>query len=123
MNDYTITIDLNGRMGKVILPNNATKSEMIMMKDFLCKAIDTRIELAKVEEIKRNPLSTDIYDLDLSVRLTNVLKRSGCNTVADVLSHSKTEIAHFRNIGKHSYEECIKIFGEFGEFKPEEEQE
>lgn len=122
MSDYTITIDLNGRIGKVILPSNATRSELVMMKEFLCKAIDTRIECAKISEIKANPLKCDISDLDLSVRTYNVLKRSNCNTVADVLSHSKEELKRFRNMGINSYKECLEVFGAFGEFKEDEEQ-
>jgi len=121
MSDYTITLDLNGRIGKVIIPNGANKEELCMMKDFLCKAIDTRIEHARIESIRANPLKADIGDMEVSVRLYNVLKRSGCNTVADVLSHSKTEIQCFRNMGRKAYEECIEIFGEFGEFKADEQ--
>jgi len=122
MSDYTITIDLNGRIGKVIIPDKATKSELQMMKDFLCKAIDTRIECAKISEIKANPLKADIYDMDLSVRLTNVLKRAGCNTVADVLSHSKSEIRYLRNMGVNAYKECLEVFGQYGEFKEDEQK-
>ena len=122
MSDYTITIDLNGRMGKIIIPDKATKSELEMMKDFLCKAIDTRIESAKISEIKANPLKASIYDMDLSARLTNVLKRSGCDTVADVLSHSKKEIRYMRNMGVNSYKECLEVFGAFGEFKADEDE-
>ena len=65
MSDYTITIDLNGRMGKVIVPTDANRAELQMMKEFLCKAIDTRIESAKVKEVKANPLKASIYDMDL----------------------------------------------------------
>lgn len=121
MSDYTITIDLNGRMGKVIVPTDANRAELQMMKEFLCKAIDTRIESAKVKEVKANPLKASIYDMDLSVRLTNVLIRSGCNTVADVLSHSKSEIRYFRNMGVKAYKECLEVFGAFGEFKADDE--
>lgn len=120
MSDYTITIDLNGRIGKVVLPSGATKAELQMMKEFLCKAIDTRIESAKIAEIKSNPLKADIGDMETSVRLYNVLKRGGCNTVADVLSHSKSELRYFRNMGVNSYKECLEVFGAFGEFKEEE---
>lgn len=123
MSVYKITVDLNGRVGEIIVPNDATRSELQMMKEFLCKAIDTRIECAKISEIKANPLKADIYDMDLSVRLTNVLKRAGCNTVADVLSHSKNEIRRFRNIGVNSYKECLEVFGAFGEFREDDEDE
>jgi len=120
MSDYTITIDLNGRIGKVVLPSGATKAELQMMKEFLCKAIDTRIESAKIAEIKSNPLKADIGDMETSVRLYNVLKRGGCNTVADVLSHSKSELRYFRNMGVNAYKECLEVFGAFGEFKEDE---
>ena len=123
MSVYKITVDLNGRVGEIIVPNDATRAELQMMKEFLCKAIDTRIECAKISEIKANPLKADIYDMELSVRLTNVLKRAGCNTVADVLSHSKDEIRRFRNMGVNSYKECLEIFGAFGEFREDNEDE
>jgi len=64
MSVYKITVDLNGRVGEIIVPNDATRSELQMMKEFLCKAIDTRIECAKIFEIKANTLKADIYDIE-----------------------------------------------------------
>ncbi len=48
-----------------------------------------------------------ILDLDLTVRAYNSLKRSGINTIGDLLSRTPTEIAQIRNLGKKSYDELI----------------
>lgn len=118
--DYTITIDLNGRTGKLIIPEDATKGELGLIQNMLNRCIEERIAHAKRIEVAKNPLMADIEDLGISVRLKAILTRSGCRTVADVLAHSTDELMGIRNMGRASYEECLKVFRQYGEFRHEE---
>ena len=104
------------------MPNDATVEELEIMNEFLGKAIQTRISRAKKLKVLANPLDADIDNLEISVRLYNVLKRQGCRTIFDVLSHSEEELKHFRNMGIHAFDECKEVFGKFGKFKEEEKE-
>ncbi len=61
-------------------------------------------EVVKGSDVLREK---SILDLDLTVRAYNSLKRSGINTIGDLLSRTPTEIAQIRNLGKKSYDELI----------------
>lgn len=102
-----------------------TKEELEVAKEMLGKLIDTRITELKVQEQNRLPLTADIDRLypALSVRARNVLKRSGCDTIADVLNCSITDLKTMRNMGKNSLEEIQKRFGVYGNFKEQLEGE
>ncbi len=61
---------------------------------------------------------TKLDDLDaedvFTVRTYNVLKRAGCNTIGDILSHTKEEIAAFRNAGRKTPEEVSEFLAKHG---------
>ena len=105
--------------------DNLTKEELAVAKEMLGKLIDTRITELKIQEQNRLPLTADIDRLypALSVRSRNVLKRSGCNTIADVLNCTITDLKTMRNMGKNSLEEIQKRFGVYGNFKEQVEGE
>lgn len=100
-----------------------TKEELEVAKEMLGKLIDTRITALKVQEQNKLPLTADIDRLypALSVRSRNVLKRSGCDTIADVLNCTITDLKAMRNMGKNSLEEIQKRFGVYGNFKEQVE--
>lgn len=66
-------------------------------------------------------LSTGVDQLTLSQRSYNCLKRSGIDTVGDIISRTETEILKIRNLGKKSFEEIRDKIAELGlKFKEEE---
>ncbi len=66
-------------------------------------------------------LSTDVEQLALSQRSYHCLKRTGIDTVGDLVSHTETEILKIRNLGKKSFEEIRDKIAEMGlTFKQEE---
>lgn len=100
-----------------------TKEELEVAKEMLGKLIDTRITALKVQEQNKLPLTADIDRLypALSVRSRNVLKRSGCDTIADVLNCTITDLKAMRNMGRNSLEEIQKRFSVYGNFKEQVE--
>ena len=66
-------------------------------------------------------LSVGIEQLSFSQRSYNCLKRSGIDTVGDIVFHTENEILKIRNLGKKSFEEIRdKIAGMGLAFKEEE---
>lgn len=80
--------------------------------------------LIKTEELKtlnQDPLSRDLYYLNLSTRTYNVLKRRGINCLKDLANMSKDELKKVRGLGQTSYNEVIRIMKRSGFlFKGEE---
>lgn len=67
--------------------------------------------LIKTEELKtlnQDPLSRDLYYLNLSTRTYNVLKRRGINCLKDLIIMSKEELKKVRGLGQTSYNEVIR---------------
>lgn len=54
-----------------------------------------------IEELQREKL--------LSVRVGNSLRRDGCKTVKDIISHTAYEISIMRNMGKKGADEVIEF--------------
>ena len=54
-----------------------------------------------VEELQREKL--------LSVRVGNSLRRDGCKTIKDIISHTTYEISIMRNMGKKGADEVIEF--------------
>ena len=53
------------------------------------------------------PITTSIEELDFSVRSFNCLKRVNINTIEDLISKTKSEVAKIRNLGQKSLEEIL----------------
>lgn len=67
--------------------------------------------LIKTEELKtlnQDPLSRDLYYLNLSTRTYNVLKRRGINCLKDLTIMSKEELKKVRGLGQTSYNEVVR---------------
>lgn len=115
--------EIGEKKAMVDCSDDLTSEELEVVKDMLCKLIDTRVNDLKAKEQTRLPLTADIDRLypELSVRARNVLKRSGCNTIGDVLNCTPTDLKNMRNMGKHSLEEIQERFGKYGKFREDGE--
>lgn len=63
---------------------------------------------------KEKVLEMTIEELDLSVRAFNCLKRTGVNTVSDLINKSQDEMMKVRNLGKKSLEEVLAKLDSLG---------
>ena len=109
---------IGGKFAEVTTSDDLTIEELEVVKEMLTRLVDTRIKELKLIRNNKLPLSANIDSLypELSVRARNVLKRSGCDTIADVLSKSPSDLKRMRNMGKNTLEEIINRFGEYGSF-------
>lgn len=105
--------------------DHMTIDELEVVKEMLSKMIDTQIKEKKYRAQNKLPLTADIDSLypELSVRARNVLKRSGCNTIEDVLNNSYSDLKRMRNMGKSTFEEIKERFEKYGTFKDSEVEE
>ena len=67
----------------------------------------TGIMAEKEEDPKVKALETTIEDLDFSVRAYNCLKRSGINTMQDLVNRKESDMMKIRNLGKKSLKEVL----------------
>lgn len=65
-------------------------------------------------ESDRNVREMTIFDLDLSVRSFNCLKRAGVSTVGDLLEMTESEVSKLRNMSKKSTEEVVNKLATMG---------
>ena len=106
------------KFAEVTTSDDLTIEELKVVNEMLARLVDTRITELKIRRGNKLPLTADIDSLypELSVRARNVLKRAGCDTIADVLSKSPSDLKRMRNMGKNTLEEIIDRFGEYGSF-------
>lgn len=57
----------------------------------------------------RNLLATDVWDLDLSMRVLNTLRNAEINTLGDLVKLHRPDLLHFRNFGKKSLTELDEL--------------
>lgn len=86
-------------ISKIISENAEVGIEQIKKIKEICEA-KTRDETVAGD--------TPIENLDFSVRTYNCLKRSGINTVDDILSTDYNELLCIRNMGKKSFKELFE---------------
>lgn len=68
-----------------------------------------------LDEPPFNPLNITIIDCEFSTRLYHILKvQLQCETLGDVVEHSKLDIMRTPNCGKKSYEELIETLTKHG---------
>lgn len=111
------------KAAEVTVSNDLTVEELEIVKEMLSRLIDAHTKELKLIRNNKLPLSASIDSLypELSVRARNVLKRSGCETIADVLACSPSDLKRMRNMGKHTMEEILNRFREYGSFKEDEQ--
>lgn len=66
------------------------------------------------EDPKVKALETSIDDMDFSVRAYNCLKRSGINTMQDLVNRKESDMMKIRNLGKKSLKEVLDKVKEMG---------
>lgn len=66
------------------------------------------------EDPKVKALETSIDDMEFSVRAYNCLKRSGINTMQDLVNRKESDIMKIRNLGKKSLKEVLDKVKEMG---------
>lgn len=59
----------------------------------------------KKKKIKRKSIRNVYWELDLSVRSYNCLKRAGINSVQELADKSEADMMKVRNLGRKSLEE------------------
>jgi DNA-directed RNA polymerase subunit alpha len=69
---------------------------------------DLKLENIKVQQPISSPEIILIEELQLPVRAYNCLKRSGINSVDELLKYSQEDIKEIKNFGKKSAEEVFQ---------------
>ncbi len=121
-NDFeklTLEVQTDGSM----TPEEAISSSAKILKDHVQMFInfDSEPEEEKVENAKdaeterlRKILTTNVDDLELSVRSHNCLKAANIKTLADLVKRDESEMLKFRNFGRKSLAELIEIVENYG---------
>ena len=74
------------------------------------------------EDPRVKALETSIDDMEFSVRAYNCLKRSGINTMQDLVNRKESDMMKIRNLGKKSLKEVLDKVREMGlSFKNDDE--
>ena len=120
MTDYdklTLEVFTNGTMG----PDEAVSLAARVMSEHLNSFIDLSenakvvdVMVAKPDNERGRVLEMSIDELELSVRAFNCLKRSGINTVQELVGKRHEDMMKVRNLGNKSLEEIkakIKALG------------
>lgn len=74
----------------------------------------TGLMAEKDEDPKIKALETSIDDMEFSVRAYNCLKRSGINTMQDLVDRKESDMMKIRNLGKKSLKEVLDKVRELG---------
>ena len=114
-------IQIGEKKAEINVSGDMSIEELEVVKDTLNKLVDTAIAKKKMQIQNKLPITADIDSLypELSVRARNVLKRSGCNTIGDVLNCTLTDLKNMRNMGKNTLEEIQNRFSVYGNFREE----
>lgn len=119
---------------KSILPDEAlSKSANILIKylkiltKFSPEDIESIGELVSEEEREKSEkekiLNKTIEELDFSVRSYNCLKKSGINTLRDLINYSPEEVIKIKNLGKKSLDEIKEKMNKYGFVLGEKKQQ
>ncbi|MCF8259528.1 MAG: DNA-directed RNA polymerase subunit alpha [Melioribacteraceae bacterium] len=121
-NDYE-KLDLEIFTDGSITPEEALSGAGKILKDHVNMFInfDMEPEEEKVESEKdaeferiRKILSTNVDDLELSVRSHNCLKAANIKILGDLVRKDESEMLKFRNFGRKSLAELIEIVDNYG---------
>ena len=74
----------------------------------------TGLMAEKDEDPKVKALETSIDDMEFSVRAYNCLKRSGINTMQDLVNRKESDMMKIRNLGKKSLKEVLDKVKQLG---------
>lgn len=62
----------------------------------------------------QNPQDIKTCDMDMSVRLWNVLRSLNVRTLKQMQTYTLAEYSHMRNVGKVTIKEIREIYKEYG---------
>lgn len=113
------SIEISDKLCSIEIPEEMNIAELELSKEMLNKAIDTRIKALEEIQGRNLPITADIDRMypPLTMRTRNVLKRSGKNTIADVLDCTYSDLMKMRNMGKKSLDEIKERFAQYGTFR------
>ena len=105
--------------------NGAMKPEEALASRIIIEHFEILTELNSIADIKglmteqdEDPkvkaLETSIDDMEFSVRAYNCLKRSGINTMQDLVNRKESDMMKIRNLGKKSLKEVLDKVKEMG---------
>ena len=89
---------------------NAEKQQKVVVEQQLGGIYNSTLKIMSLADVK----SMELYELGLSTRSYNGLKRAGLNTLGDVEKITVKQLKCIRNLGKSSCEEIIGILNKFG---------
>lgn len=75
---------------------------------------ENSILVSQEDDKQQKVLTTNIEDLDFSVRSYNCLKRAGINTIQDLTQKSEDDMLKVRNLGNKSLKEVLKKLDDLG---------
>jgi DNA-directed RNA polymerase subunit alpha len=108
---------------KTIMANDALEKSAKIIQDYASIftnvpeeiVVQEKLEVVSQEEMDREKiLKQPIEELELSVRSYNCLKRSGVNTIADLIDRTLEDMQKVRNLGRKSYEEVLNKIAAYG---------
>jgi DNA-directed RNA polymerase subunit alpha len=103
-----------------LMPDAALRQAAMKIREYLDIFIGVEVvEVGALEVGAEAParsriLDYPIEDLEFSVRTYNCLKKSGINTVAQLVERSAEELLAIRNFGQRSLTEVIEKLAQFG---------
>lgn len=100
-----------------IKTNEALTTAAKMLSSFFKQIYAPTFEKEKSEEKKPEDsevLKLTVEELDLPTRIANALRRGGFETVKDLITNNKEEIAKVKNLGKKSIETIIEKLAKKG---------
>ena len=115
----------------VVLASIRNAEKNIIGKDSLdkLKVVGRLVDLEEAVRDIKNDISIPTLDITedtlledisreklLSVRATNVLRRSGCKTVGDVTKYTVRELSVMRNMGNKNIDEIVSFLNANGFF-------
>ena len=113
----TIEISTNGSMKPeeaIALSSRILIEHFDILTDLNSIADVTGLMSEKDEDPKIKALETSIDDMEFSVRAYNCLKRSGINTMQDLVNRKESDMLKIRNLGKKSLKEVLDKVKQLG---------
>ena len=121
----TLDVYTNGTLAPdeaVSLAAKVLSEHLSLFIDLSENAKTAEVMIEKEDDEKEKVLEMSIDELELSVRSYNCLKRSGINTVEELINKTPEDMMKVRNLGRKSLEEVQAKISELGfHFRPSEE--
>lgn len=112
----TLEVETNGAFSGREIVSLAAKiiEDHIKMYVDLSENFNKDILIPREADNHKLILEKDVYDMDLSVRSYNCLKRAGIQTVEDLTQRTEEDMLKVRNLGRKSLDEVIVKLESYG---------